>query len=514
MNIETEKIMLKQIIFRKKDFFVIEDSIIIPDIKPDILSIITTSANLYVSKKDCNNDKIKIDGGVQLSTIYISDDKDNNARAIHNSLDFSKNIEIESNGQKDFKYTCNLSIKNIEPKILNGRKINIKATIEYEVIVYSSMQTQFVKAIKGDEPIQMQSQNYRFCCNKSVAETTVSAKETITIDGNLADILTNNISLRNREEKISYNKVLAKADCCVDIVYITEEEELRNVSEQIPIMGFIDMPGVSEDETIIADYEIKNIEIKPDSTDDRTILVNIDFSLRCASYEEKNVDLVQDLYSLDNELEINQRNVNLEQNKKSLQERCDVHRKFDLSDADGSSGVFIADIAENNISQRIEVNSIIYEGSLIIGYLYKSKNTKRLEYKSENIEFSHKVAIDGLEKSSEVETNYDVVMESSRKIQDLSGDIKFSVVFRIGTYNKISANIIDSVKVLDQQLEENPSSLVIYYVKEGDTMWKIAKKFKTTMNEIAELNNIENINSLQIGTQLFIPRHIGSIVYE
>ena len=45
--------------------------------------------------------------------------------------------------------------------------------------------------------------------------------------------------------------------------------------------------------------------------------------------------------------------------------------------------------------------------------------------------------------------------------------------------------------------------------KEGDTIWKIAKTFKSTVDEIARINGIENENKLNIGQQLFIPRYNG-----
>ena len=55
----------------------------------------------------------------------------------------------------------------------------------------------------------------------------------------------------------------------------------------------------------------------------------------------------------------------------------------------------------------------------------------------------------------------------------------------------------------------NTCSLVIYYVKDGDTLWKIAKKFGSTVEEIARINGIENPDKLNIAQQLFIPRYNG-----
>ena len=48
------------------------------------------------------------------------------------------------------------------------------------------------------------------------------------------------------------------------------------------------------------------------------------------------------------------------------------------------------------------------------------------------------------------------------------------------------------------------SSNGTYKVVSGDTLWSIAKKFDTTVNEIKRLNNLSN-NLLKVGTNLIVP---------
>ncbi len=57
----------------------------------------------------------------------------------------------------------------------------------------------------------------------------------------------------------------------------------------------------------------------------------------------------------------------------------------------------------------------------------------------------------------------------------------------------------------------NPSGVFIYTVKKGDSLYNIARRYSTTVNEIISLNNLKTIN-LSIGQQLVIPETGESVV--
>lgn len=49
------------------------------------------------------------------------------------------------------------------------------------------------------------------------------------------------------------------------------------------------------------------------------------------------------------------------------------------------------------------------------------------------------------------------------------------------------------------------SSNEIYVLQNGDTLYSLSKKYKTSLEEIVDINNIEDITSLSVGTSIEIP---------
>ena len=156
MAIKTSKnnISINKVVSQKSEKILIEGDEIVPDIKPDILSIISINGNVCIYKKEVQDGKIKIEGGINAYIIYIADDEKANLRTINANLEFSKIIEI-----KDLKSTMTVETKeqllNIDCKILNGRKINLKATVEIEMTAYSNEQIDYIDKIEEQDDIQL-----------------------------------------------------------------------------------------------------------------------------------------------------------------------------------------------------------------------------------------------------------------------------------------------------------------------------------------------------------------------
>lgn len=98
-----------------------------------------------------------------------------------------------------------------------------------------------------------------------------------------------------------------------------------------------------------------------------------------------------------------------------------------------------------------------------------------------------------------------------------SGDTLYSIanlynttVAELRRINNLESNLL----TIGQQLmvpvnEETGSGVVVYTVKSGDSLYAIAKKYNTTVEEIKELNNLTS-DLLSIGQQLKISTEVSS----
>ena len=509
MAIETlkENLCVNQIIGRLKENIVAEGDAIIPDIKPDILSTINTNGAVCIYKKEVLDGKIRIDGGVQVYIMYLADDENSNVRGINTVIDFTKVIDME-NINSNMNMDSNINLKDIECKILNGRKISIKANMDIDISVYSNESIEFIKEVENRDDVQILNTMTTIDSLLGTGTTKVYAKDTVSLEStdNLAEILKFNINLTNREIKTSYNKILAKADMQVNIVYLTDDGRVNEVKWVIPVMGFIDMQNISDNNLCNLNYEIKNILLKPNSAEEHSIYVEVEFEIYCNVYEKKELNIIQDLYSPSENININQKNITVMQDKQNTEGVCVLKEKIIIPEFHNSK-ICNSEVTPRILKQNIYNDRIMYEGELDIKFMYLSSVTNRVDIKVQTIPFNANIECQGVSPTSNLITRIDVQNQDFVVMPD--GSIESNIELKInGDISKMmEVKVIDNIEVLENN-EENIYSIVVYFVKPGDTLWNIAKKFKSTIKAIASVNGIEDENKINVGQQLFIPKFV------
>ncbi len=405
----------------------------------------------------------------------------------------------------------NVQIKSIECKVLNGRKIKVSATLQFDLSVYSNESVDIIKQINNIQDIQVLESDLNV--NSLVGEgcSKANAKDTIAIDNidNLAEILKVDLSIINKDIKISYNKVLGKADIAVKMMYLTEDNRIKVVENKIPIMGFVDIENIDESNICDMKYKLKNMLVKPNSVEEHSVYIEIEVELYARVYESKNVKVIQDLYSPSECLNFNQRCVNTMSNKCEVKEMCNIREKVMVPELNGNE-IYDVEVRPTILSRNITKSKVMYEGEFELNFIFASNNVAGVNVKQIRLPFNFNVDSVDICPNMNIDTELEVINQDFVVGVDGSIDAKIDLEFRLNMSNTIKINIMDEVNI-DEKRDKQIYSMVIYFVKPGDTLWEIAKKFRSTVSDIARVNNIEDVNKITPGQQLFIPKYVYTI---
>ncbi len=511
MNMETikETVNTSMYIGHERKKINVEGDVNVPDIKPDILSIVSVSGGAYITKKEITENKIRVDGTVDVCLIYVSDDEYSTLRGINNTFNFTEYIDLAGVSDNSFvKMKCVSGA--LECKVVNGRKVSVKCPVTLDVEACKEQKYEIGKDIVDDRKIELKKENIHFktLYNCKCEDTTIN--ETINFNENdepIGEILQAKMKIVGKDYKTSYNKILAKAEAIVKIVYIADNDRnsVETFETKIPVMGFIDVDGLTDNMEICLDYAIKSFNVKPVYQDLKATAIAVDSEIQiCAFiYHTVNFDVISDLYSLDKNLKMECDAIKVLENNVNASESIEMIQSLLVPELDMLK---ILDIEANPVISEVNVldGKLAIEGNIEFNILYYRNDKKVLETKKMELPFQQVIKVAALQSDMKPQIDLEISDLEHKAIGGNQMQIQLKLNVSILNHEEQRINSIKEVEVLEEAMPKMPS-MVVYYVKEGDSLWKIAKKFKVTIDEIKAINELKE-DTIYPNQQLLIQR--------
>lgn len=518
MNLTIKDVTIDKKVARETSQILIEGDIIVPDTKPDIDIILETTSNSYIDSKEIANEKINFKGSLDVHMLYIAKSENKSICSMQTSVPINDFISIE-NIDKNMNVFTTCNITNVEHKIINDRKVNFRVIIDVCAEVYSKEKLDIVTDIEGLDESQMEKYNFNF--NKIVCAKfdRFIIKDDIQVPNgypNISEILQSDISINNKEVKVSNDKVTISGTLKTCILYKGSEGEgiVEYFENSIPFNGSIEAEGALEnmDADICLDIQDKNVQIYEDS-DGEPRLIGFEVYIGCnikISFEDE-FEMLQDAYSLDKSLEISKNDVSYPtlvcKNKNQVNIKDII--KFDncpsiLQIIKAGGNIIIDDI-------KVTEDMVIVEGAVDCKIIYITNNDEVPMY-CYNIVLPYSQVIEarGATCDSIAEVNASLEHIGVNMLSDKEVEIRCILNFDTCVMNENEIGFITGIifNDLDDEFLNNIGSITIYVVQKGDTLWKLAKRFNTTIEDIVELNDIENPDLIYPGEKLIILKKV------
>lgn len=469
----------------------VNGDIIVPDVKPDIAGIINTNGFPYIYKEDIGVSKIRFDGNIDSYVVYLADNGD--TRSIQTTLSFSDSID-----DQEIKEGCfskeQVILESIEAKVLNERKISIKASLKVKIEVFEKAEVEITSDFEEFENVEKLKETLEIKSLVGSNKIKTTVKEDISVDNSysIAEILKTDVEITNLETKISYNKVLAKADANVKLIFLAEDGRIGMVSSNLPVMSFIDIENVSDGHICDVIYSPRNMLFKVNNKEQHSISCQIEFEVMCLAYEAKSIDVIQDMYGTKNNISFSRKEIMVPINAEIKKEKVSINERINVEDI-----LNILDVSSKvrKVASAKSGNYYNCECETVLNIYYEANSRNGLNVKEVVLPFVIRL-----------ENDDDIDFEIARKEFTVSNEIvscDMEIFAKNDSPNLRNVNIIENVECKECK-DDLDYKMCIYFVKPGDTIWEIAKEFKVCMKNIIAANNLENPDRIKAGDRLYI----------
>lgn len=534
----------------------VEEDILVPDIKPDLESILSMDGALQFTERDG-----KISGDLVLQTLYVPQGKgaDRTVVDMESRIAFRQEAPLgaglhqtagayQSEMYQSGPYQSGAAelravarVESLEHSVVNERKYRVKAVIAVEGRRYGKRELELFEGLEGEEVQLLQEA-------VTVTDVTLRKREPLELEENLPlpdslpepeRILRCSVTLVENHKQINRDKAVVSGTAYYTILYQPKGEDAitkeLGATTKEPVLfqakseftQFVPLGRKNESGEGRIFFRVTKASAEPRDNESgikNTIRVKVEGETFLEVYREVERRLVTDAYHPKKELVFDTETVELMQlglcgiSETTVREVINIPERI--------SGIQRLTYVSGDVvsfQSKIGHGKNVVEGKAEVRLVGLSDEEKPTPFDMVR-QLPFRIALDlpaGLSNPAAATSplgaatappaaslpDNDVILKELRcdRLNDRQVEVNAVIQMNGAVIRKKQCPLIRNVGFVEETgpQQERPG-LVLYISRRGDTLWNIARKYRTTMEAVASINQIPMDGLLEAGTKLLI----------
>lgn len=500
----------------------LDDDFIVPDSMDDVDQIILSSGEVTIDSVKNQAERVVVRGKLDFTILYRG--AEGGLWTLSGNINFEEPINVPGLEEHDYVQLM-WELEDLNAGVINSRKLSVKALVTLQVKVETAYDVDAAVEVDTglgttDSPqVEILRRNVDVASIALRHKDTFRIKENLTLSGNkpnIDHILWTEMKLRGVTTRPLDNKMMLDGELMVFVIYQGEGEgaPIQWIEESIPFNGELDVSDVTDDmvPSVTVHLIHKDIEAKPDADGEmREMDMDAVLELDMKLYKEDNMELLSDLYSTNRELTLQTGEACFDKILTKNMSKCKIVEKVTLQNADRILQICHSEGTVKIDDTEVREDGLHVEGVLEVRMLYlTSDDAQPIQSAVEDIPFHYLIEAPGI--------NADTICQLNPGLEQLSAvmmgggvvEVKATISLDLLALQPICEQIIISAADAPMDLNnlQKLPGIVGYIVQPGDSLWKIAKKFHTTIDTIMTANGLTE-KSVKPGDRLILVKELS-----
>ena len=496
---------------------VFEYDCIVPDNMPDVVKILAIEGTSFVDNVRVENTFVVTDFTISYNILYMSDNEENPIKSFNVTTSHSYTGDI-SVLTRDILLHGTTTVENIEHTLINSRKLSLRTTVRVDIKITNNLEQGIATDISGVEGIQTLNHiaTISTCTENIVSQCDISDNlELPGVKQPFDKLLRSDPSIGDISYNITGDKMQIRGNLTVCTLYIAEgSSQLQIIENQVPFTHMVDVQMREENQSRHIDYSIKNfnIDIIEDSDGVRRILnVNSSVVFNIKTYSSEEITILEDAYSVSCDLSVSKETI---QTAGIIEELTGVFVLKDAINKDedlpGIKEIVNVTCKTGTIEANCQDGAVSIQGFVICNVLYLTNDIDMpVASFSAKIPFDQLVEHRMATSDMQANVNIDVNHVSFGIISDSEIELRISLTARGVITSTVEIDIVTDCTQASTEDDipcENYAPILLYIVQSGDSIWKIAKKYKTDPELLKKINRLPEPYIIYPGQKLLISK--------
>lgn len=469
--------------------------IIVPDSFPDVNRVVDSFGTLLIREKEVTPGGVSLSGGVKAGVLFVPEGSQS-PQLLEAYLPFTVRKEHDSINQ-DARVQCMCRIKEIDARMLNSRKVLIRVSLSCRVVAYGKRQAQLYDMEQPDDGICLKRTTVPMTVALDTGEKTFTINDELDLpDGTPAvdRVMKSLYRMEITDQKMIGNKAVFKGNLYIHTMYLGMDGSCNVYEGELPFSQYVEMGRDLDERDVSIVISFTGAELEPDGQMEcHRLLVAMNLLVQCTVMGTESVTYVEDGYGLTQTLEPQWQTTKMtgrldaQEFRDTLQALLSVPAKSILD-----AWAYADDVVQQRNGEKTSL-----QFGVCCNVLY----------------YDEEDALQG--KIVRANKTVDMALSSSafcRPATDISG----SIVTGAGSNPEVRCPVTMRAECFAQQefrgisggemqpigQESDRPSVVLRLVGQEETLWSVAKSYRTTVDNIMQANDLTS--EQLIGQQMLL----------
>lgn len=531
--------------------------------------IIEAVARPRMERAELVDGGVRVSGDLEIHVIYVAETEGRDqpvAFMILEGLSFDHILECDvAEHDEDVRVTADVEVVALDLDVARPDQLDASAVVAITVRVTELAEINVVTGAAATPPsrisIDRELVRVEDILGESGGQVAIEAGISLPVgrpkfDMDLPDpILTVRGYPKITEAKAADDRVLLEGELWIDLAYVSSEglragepeepeeryggrydededeaEREEGSGEETGQSGFmvhfarvgpvrfahsIDVPGAAEGARVSVSAKVEDLVVTAKNGVEAGVSAVLELSVRAV--QDRQMYVVTDILSeTDQAIDVDKKTIRVhvvvgrEEMATPVREALSIPRGR-LPIAQGGLGVLNARGTARVTSVEVMEDRVKVNGALDVYILYAAEGGRGtpgqvIHFANlRDIEFSTTVEVRGARPGHSAHAN--VAVEDIEVESDGGRDVEVRAVLRteVRVTRPVELDVVTEAEIVSP-VTRDPSIITFYVVQPGDSLWKIARRYGTTVEAITKVNDIPDPDRVAVGQKVLIPK--------
>lgn len=277
----------------------------------DVGRVLGAWGQVVVRGKEWRSDSVSVNCGVMAWVLYAPEDG-GQAQCVETWIPVSLKWDIPDQG-RDGTITCQCHLKSVDARILSGRKMMVRATVCAAAQMFVEGETECYTPSDMPADVELLEKTYPLCFAREAGEKAFMFDEELTLPPSapaLEKPVRWQLQAEVADQKVLGDKAVFRGSGLLHLLYRTQEGALASWDFEIPFSQYTELERSYDQDAQVQVIPLVTA-LETEAEDGGRLRLKAGLSGQYMIYDTQQITVVEDAYSPDREVKIQQQPVSL-----------------------------------------------------------------------------------------------------------------------------------------------------------------------------------------------------------